>query len=468
MAGPTLSLLDVRATGPQIVVTWSVERYVFTTTYWYDFDLHELDAVLDGEQFERLLFHIALFEINKGASLRPELLDLGRWTPLLTPELAELWQTVLYNVWGQWRWEHNDPWYRGPALPPISASAAASAPASPSARTVDPGAALVFCGGGKDSLVALDLLERSGVPYSCFVYSSSIYGRAAEQHRLVGDLLRKATPQRVHRQWIYDDFADTPILDVWDATPVRSLTAAETPSSLFASLPVVLRHGYQNVVLAHERSANTGNVVWDVTGEDVNHQWGKSLAAEMLLDAYVRDHLVADFSYFSILQPVHDPVIFSMLRRRLDAVPFTHSCNVRKPWCRRCPKCAYVWVNYKAWLPWSTVDPLFDGENLLDAAENQIHFEQMLGLHDHTPFECIGQVAETRVAFAMARARGLTGRAMDTFSSRVPEQDWLAVAKPFLAVSGDHRIPASLTAAVVDLMRDAAADARRYIDSIFA
>jgi hypothetical protein len=465
MAGPTLSLLDVRASGPEIVVTWSVDRYVFTTTYWYDFDLDELHALLDGAQFDRVLFHIALFEINKGASLRPERLDLGRWTPLLTPELAELWQTVLYNVWAQWRWEHDDPWYQGPALPPTTARPEMVTPVS---RAVDAGSALVFCGGGKDSLVALDLLERAGVPYSSFVYSSSTYGRAAEQHRLVGDLLRKATPQRVHRQWIYDDFADTPILDMWDATPARSLTAAETPSSLFASLPVVLRHGYQHVVLAHERSANTGNVVWDVTGEDVNHQWGKSLAAEQLLDTYVRNHLVPDFSYFSILQPVHDPVIFSMLRRRLDAVPLTHSCNVRKPWCRRCPKCAYVWINYKAWLPWPTFEPLFDGENLLDVPENQLYFEQMLGLHDHTPFECIGQIAETQLAFAMARARGLTGVAMETFSSRVRARDWVAVADPLLAVADDHRIPAPLAGPVLGLMRDAADDARRYIGSMLA
>lgn len=460
MTGPTLSLLGLRGTDRQIVVSWSVDRSLFTTTYWYDVDLDELQGRIGSHDFERLLFHIALFEINKGASLRPVRLDLGRWTHLLTPELAELWRTILFNVWGQWRWEHNDPHYTGPELPPATAGGE-----SPIERSVDPEAALVFCGGGKDSLVAMDLLERAGIDYSAFVYSSSIYGRADEQHRLIGDLLHKSTPQRVHRQWIYDDFLDTPVLELGEGR-VHSLTAAETPSSVFASLPVVLTDGFQHVVLAHERSANRGNLVWDRTGEEINHQWGKSLAAERLLNTYIRRNLVEDFSYFSVLQPVYDALIFSLLRSRLDAVPFTHSCNVRKPWCRRCSKCAYVWINYKAWLPWSVVDPMFDDENLLDVPENQLNFEQMLGLHDHTPFECIGQISETRLAFALAQGQGLVGRAMETFASKVPVEDWVRVADELLTVSDEHEIPGSFADPLLRRMRTAAAEGRAHVRSV--
>src|SRR6185503_9082233 len=98
------------------------------------------------------------------------------------------------------------------------------------------------------------------------------------------------------------------------------LICAETPISLFAALPVVLQHGYRMMVFGHERGADSANIEW---------------AGEQLL---------ANVATFSILKPLHDAVIFGILRARAAAVPRTHSCNVRKPWCERCPKCSYVWL----------------------------------------------------------------------------------------------------------------------------
>ena len=63
--------------------------------------------------------------------------------------------------------------------------------------------------------------------------------------------------------------------------------------------------------LSHEASANAANLEWN--GEPVNHQWGKSWAAETLLDHYVREHVLANVHYFSVLAPVHDEVIFELL-----------------------------------------------------------------------------------------------------------------------------------------------------------
>lgn len=114
------------------------------------------------------------------------------------------------------------------------------------------------------------------------------------------------------------------------------------------ALSVVLQHGYEHIVLGHERSSNKGNFIWARTGEDINHQWGKSRAAETLLSQYLARTPLHPFSYFSILQPVHDPVIFSSLRNLTAAAPTTHSCNRSKPWCMKCSKCLYVWLSYSA------------------------------------------------------------------------------------------------------------------------
>ena len=107
---------------------------------------------------------------------------------------------------------------------------------------------------------------------------------------------------------------------------------------------------------------------------------------------------------FHLLRPIYDVNVFSLLRRDLDAVPATHSCAQQKPWCCRCAKCLYVWMNYVAWLPPETVAATFD-VNLFDLAENRTILRKMLGLESYKPTDCVGTVSEARLAFAMCRAK---------------------------------------------------------------
>jgi hypothetical protein len=111
---------------------------------------------------------------------------------------------------------------------------------------------------------------------------------------------------------------------------------------------------------------------------------------------------------FHLLRPIYDINVFSLLRRDLDAVPSTHSCAQQKPWCCRCPKCLYVWMNYVAWLPPESVKATFD-VNLFHLPENRLILRKMLGLESYKPTDCIGTVSEARLAFAMCRARGVGG-----------------------------------------------------------
>jgi hypothetical protein len=294
-----------------------------------------------------------------------------------------------------------------------------------------------------------------------------VYGTATTQHALIDGLLDHCKPGRRHRQDVFDQLLGVPVTELHGVFRPTQIIAGETPASLFGALPIAAAHGYRHLVVAHERSANAGNLTWGATGEVINHQWGKSFEAEQLLDAYIAGAGLASPApapaYWSVLQQVHDPVIFSMLEDHLDAVPSTHSCNVSKPWCMRCSKCAYVWLNYKAWLPWEVVDPLFGGANLLNAPENQLSYRQMLGLEDQTPFECIGQVEESRLAFALCRARGLRGAAMDTFSDELGDQDYLTQAASSLTVhEGPTGVPFELAEPLTAVLTEAADQATGF------
>ncbi len=463
----TLSLDDITWGGPQLQVGWRVDHLAFSTALWYEtVDFDDLAASYGAEAVDAIAFHIALFEINKGVSFGPTSLHIPeRWKALLSPGLLQLWQTVVRRVWAQWRYEHDLPDYSGPAPLHTDLRPVEGLELRLPAATTDN---LWFCGGGKDSLLASHMLDTMGEPYESLAYAHSIYGRVAPQIELIDRLVDTSKSAMKHRIYMYDTSTDLPLRELSPYRNARYVLAAETPASLFATLPIALTHGHRNLLLAHERSANVGNLVWGVTGEDVNHQWGKSLEAEALLGAYIKENLIPELNYFSVLQPVHDALIFASLREVSDRIPAAHSCNVAKPWCMRCPKCAYVWICYKAWLPWGPVDETFAATNLLDLEENQMSFRQMLGLEQHTPFECIGQIDETRLAFVLARARGLDGAAM-AFIDEVPEFDANAALDRYLAVDRTlHRIPQPLGAAIVAFFEGQAEGARSYAQELIS
>jgi UDP-N-acetyl-alpha-D-muramoyl-L-alanyl-L-glutamate epimerase len=463
----TVSLLDIAHSKHQIRASFAADRMRFTTAYWYDsVDFDHLRAVYGPRAIDLILFHIAAFEINKICSLRPRTLDWGRFANFVDEQFAALWKTVFQNVWAQWRFENDAPDYGGPNF--AVNDGRMSEPAVRLERDSSCGPeVLSFFGGGKDSLVAAKILEKAVGEYDTLAYSSSLYGSAAQQHGLIAGLLGFCTPSRHRQQWIFDDFSESPVLTLGDQITSRTLTAAETPSSIFAALPYVLQHKYSHIALAHEKSADTGQFVWKKTGEDVNHQWGKSYAAEVLLNRYLSSRLVHGLTYFSVLKPIYDVVIFSMLRSHLDAVPYTHSCNIAKPWCRRCPKCVYVWLNYLAYLPTDIVQRMF-GENLFEVEENVGIFRQLLGLEDHMPFECIGQMDEVKLAFEICRRKRLSGRAMDLFVSRVPKPDYPHLIDRYTKVDlQQSAVPEGFKGAIAQELSRGAQDARRCLQESF-
>ena len=463
----TLRLERIDAHGHQLSAAVSCAGYRFATSWWYgDVNLGDLRGALGDEAFEYLVFHVALFEVNKVASLRPDVLDLGPYARFHTRRLEALWREVFVRVWAQWRYHHDLPDYRGPDF--ASAPRADEGPALVRPRPVGDVSTLAFCGGGKDSLVVMRLLERAGVAHAALGYAHAGYGPAEPQHTLIDGLLDVGPARRRHRLSIYDDFSDAPLLALAPELGVNEVLAAETPASMFAALPLLLAHGYRDMVLGHEHSANVGNLRWAKTGEDVNHQWGKSLEAEALLDTYLREVMLPDARWYSVLQPAHDVLLFQLLAADPRGVERTHSCNVDKPWCERCAKCAYVWLGYQAHLDGARVAPLFR-THLFDTPELQLPFRQMLGLEAHTPFECIGQIDEVRLAFELCYRKGLRGAAMDVYEAEVRPVDTAPILERTLRVMADEfRAPTEVRVPVLSRMRDVATDARARLARVLA
>ncbi|WP_293106699.1 hypothetical protein [Moorena sp. SIOASIH] len=95
--------------------------------------------------------------------------------------MLELFTKIYQGVFGQHWYENNITDYPGPELIYSQASLSNSKPIS---IFGDNSTVLAGCGGGKDSIVAMKMLQEADVPFASMQYSHSVYGKADIQHNL--------------------------------------------------------------------------------------------------------------------------------------------------------------------------------------------------------------------------------------------------------------------------------------------
>lgn len=421
-------------------IIYGADQFKFATkVFYHDLSCSALIEKYSQQLIDRIAAHIALFEGMKLCSLFPKYYDISNISSHLEKSVLDLFVKIYQGVFGQHWYENNVTDYQQPEII-YSADLGKS---HPEQIFGDNQTILTGCGGGKDSIVAMKLLEEAGIPFASLQYSHSVYGKADLQHKLIAGVVEEVRPVSRHQISIFDDFTDFPFLKLY--FPENSgITAPETPVSIFESLFLMLAGGYNYLCLAHEKSANTGNLIWEEIGKEVNHQWGKSLEAEQILDQFVREHLLSDFNYFSILQPIYDFRIFQKLSKYPEVLPKIHSCNLEKPWCKKCPKCAYVWLGLTAFFPSNLVDALFQS-NLFDDEDLLPTFREMVGLSVHTPFECIGEIDESRLLMKKCLEKGLSGKTLEMFAEEILSDrsiDWQTIEQKYNSVyDKEHAIP---------------------------
>ena len=92
--------------------------------------------------------------------------------------------------------------------------------------------------------------------------------------------------------------------------------------------------------------------------------------------------------------------------------PVFRSCNAGNAgtkfdtWCLECSKCLFVTMILSPFLTDSELRDIFR-VNLLDSKSDRmkLYFEQLIGLHETKPFECVGSVDEINFAMCMAIAK---------------------------------------------------------------
>ena len=303
---------------------------------------------------------------------------------------------------------------------------------------------LVPIGGGKDSLVSVEILKRAGeAATAVWIGNSPLIAACAQRSDLPPlNIRRELSPLlfEYNKQGAYNGHI-----------PVTAINSA------IIAVAAVL-YGHDAIAFSNERSASSATLEYD--GQAVNHQWSKSWEFERAFHDLLKSHVDAGLDYFSLLRPLSELAVAERFARtsRYDDVFSSCNRNFRilgpKPadrWCGQCPKCHFVFLALGVFMPKPRLLSIF-GRNLLDDSALAPAFDALMEYGGHKPFECVGEGIESRVAMnALAqRAEWREDAIVARFAEEILPQlevRELALA-PLLAATGEHRIPLRLQASV--------------------
>ncbi|NOS67115.1 MAG: endonuclease domain-containing protein, partial [Candidatus Peribacteraceae bacterium] len=175
---------------------------------------------------------------------------------------------------------------------------------------------------------------------------------------------------------------------------------------------ISILYDFQAVAMSTEKSANFGNV--EFKGKQINHQWSKSEEFETMFREYVRMFVTDRVGYSSPLRSMTELQVAELFVKYPQYFRCTTSCNTnwrivkerpKELWCAKCPKCAFVFALYAAYLPKEKLVEIF-GRNLFADDWLTGVYRELLGLEGIKPFECVGTPEETKEAFRLAQKRG--------------------------------------------------------------
>jgi 7-cyano-7-deazaguanine synthase in queuosine biosynthesis len=254
--------------------------------------------------------------------------------------------------------------------------------------------ALVGIGGGKDSLVSLDLLKKNNIPVTGFVVETQ------KKYDLISELVETFHLQTLKVTRIIDQ-------QVFELSKRKDMHDGHIPiSAIYAWIAVLCAslNKYSYIVVSNERSANYGNT--EKYGVEINHQWSKSEEFERMTQEYISSFITADISYFSLLRPFSELKITELFSRLTSYHHRFSSCNrnfsihnrIDKKWCGECPKCAFVFAQLAAFLSKDEVISIF-GKNLFADPALEETYKELIGVTGIKPFECVGTPDEVKLAF---------------------------------------------------------------------
>ena len=254
---------------------------------------------------------------------------------------------------------------------------------------LDENVVILPIGGGKDSVVSIEALRGSELR----VVPLIINPRGASIKSI------KRGGMSIQDSIIIEREIDPYLIELNQKGYLNGHTPFSAMLAFYTVLSAKLLDG-RHIALSNESSANESTVI----GEDINHQYSKSLEFENDFREYTKEFVCEEVNYFSLLRPFSELQIaerFSQYTHYHDVFKSCNQGSKTDSWCCNCSKCLFAYIILSPFILPNKLMDIF-GENLLDKPSLNQDFNKLIGRDDQKPFECVGTIEEVNLAIELA------------------------------------------------------------------
>lgn len=358
-----------------------VDGPAFTETFTFNFDFEDFDSAVLDRALQNLFFMAGVSYYK--AFVSPEIVvKTGQIDQLLADFLNKTYQKGLGEFF-----------YVNKLSPLTQITFPQTTNKTLNMLSVGGEGQLVGIGGGKDSLVTVELLKgKAGIATWA----------VGHQVQLTPLIQRIGLPHfSVERTW------DRQLLTLNEQGALNGHVPISAILACVGTVVAILS-GKRDVVVSNESSANEPTLIYD--GVAINHQYSKSIEFERDYQDLLASQFGEGLRYYSLLRPLSElriselfaklgyetyKDVFSSCNRA-----FTHDSHGMY-WCGVCPKCAFVFLALTPFIDRVELEKLW-GKNLLLDPSLEPTYKQLLGIEGDKPLECVGEIKESRAAMRLA------------------------------------------------------------------
>ncbi len=309
--------------------------------------------------------------------------------------------------------------------------------------------AMLGIGGGKDSIVAGELLKQAGVPLQGFVMATGEQLGQTQSVATTMDIGLSPVQRTIDKQLI-------------ELQALPGAHSGHIPVSLIYGLvgaTLAIANNYKYVVVANESSASIPRVSWQ--GMDINHQWSKSFDFEILLQNYLHRFVSEKLTYFSAIRPlgsIHIASIFANFSQYYTI--FTSDNSVfridpsKRPngrWSLESPKSLSSFILLAPWLSETELLETFGRDFLNEQSLEQL-FYSLLEIEGHQPLDCVGTAEELLISLNLAVKQGKFINSFLALKAKergvLTDDNWENKLSEHLTLSPQHAIPFEILAKI--------------------
>lgn len=408
---------------------------------------------IEESRLDPFLFHIGMVEtISYWKAACPQKVIIEGYR--LTEEEREWWHDLFIHGLGEFYFVNDiDP--SQPELLTIESHGERPLPRLYPTSASHKDGELVLAAGGKDSSLALEMLKTFNPNARRETLILNPSRSASESITIAG----YPEPLIVRRT------IDKQLIEL----NAKGYLNGHTPFSAylaFLGTMIAEMHSLGSVIVSNERSASEENTIFH--GLAINHQYSKGIRFERRFRDYASAHFPGCASYYSIIRPLYDLQVSGLFARLApNHLLSFRSCNVGQRddrWCGKCPKCAFVCLTIAPFISTDHRESVF-GKELFEVPEILSAIEELTGIRDHKPLECVGTLGESRDALVLTLARyakeGIPAPAgLERIATTLKGQETLPTIEQaretLVAWSDDHELPKDYTKTLRTLLTELA------------